>query len=72
MNPQQLVKPFLIAGGLVIAALALGMPVAYLAFALVIVACPLMMYFMMRGMDHGGTTQRERQDEPVPPNHEHH
>jgi hypothetical protein len=30
-----------------------GVPLASLLFPLVLLACPLMMIFMMRGMDHG-------------------
>jgi hypothetical protein len=36
-----------------VGALALGIPLATLAFLLIVLACPLMMFFMMRGM-HGG------------------
>ena len=36
----------------VVGALALGVPLGDLAFLLIVLACPLMMFFMMRGM-HG-------------------
>ena len=72
MDPQKLIKPLLVAGGLAIVFLALGVPTAYLAILLLIVACPLMMFFMMRGMDHGGTAGRDSADEHISPTHEHH
>lgn len=42
----------------VIAVLGLfGVPVgSYLPFALILLVCPLMMFFMMRGMSHGGAS----------------
>ncbi|WP_327727821.1 DUF2933 domain-containing protein [Streptomyces sp. NBC_00487] len=36
-----------------VGALALGVPLGDLALLLIVLACPLMMFFMMRGM-HGG------------------
>lgn len=33
-----------------------GVPLGTLLVLLLILACPLMMIFMMRGMDHGGTS----------------
>ncbi|WP_067022360.1 DUF2933 domain-containing protein [Streptomyces dysideae] len=38
----------------VVGALALGVPVGTLAVAAIVLACPLMMFFMMRGMHGGG------------------
>jgi hypothetical protein len=38
----------------VVGALALGVPLGDLAFLLIVLACPLMMFFMMRGMHGGG------------------
>ncbi len=72
MDPRQLVKPLLLAAGLGIVLFAMGVPVYYLVLLLVIVACPLMMFFMMRGMDHSGATDRDRADEQAPSTHEHH
>ena len=44
-----------LAGAIVVGALVLaGVPLASLLLPLVLLACPLMMIFMMRGMDHGG------------------
>ncbi|MEU5894207.1 DUF2933 domain-containing protein [Streptomyces sp. NPDC047461] len=37
----------------VVGVLALGVPLGDLAFLLIVLACPLMMFFMMRGT-HGG------------------
>ncbi len=54
MNHQRYIRPaiFGIAGVAVLAAL--GLPVVSLLPFLIFLACPLMMVFMMRGMDHGG------------------
>ncbi|MCZ7537209.1 MAG: DUF2933 domain-containing protein [Acidimicrobiia bacterium] len=54
MNHQQMAKPALIAVAVLVALVIAGLPVGYLGFGLLILACPLMMFFMMRGMDHGG------------------
>lgn len=44
-----------IAGSIVVGAVILaGVPLATLLFPLVLLACPLMMIFMMRGMSHDG------------------
>lgn len=56
MNTQQMAKPALIAGAVLVALVVAGLPVAYLGLLVLILACPLMMFFMMRGMggmDHG-------------------
>ena len=46
---------FVLAAAIVVGALVLaGVPLAALALPLILLACPLMMIFMMRGMDHGG------------------
>ena len=71
MNLQSLMKPLLAAGAFVIVLAALGVPVGYLALPLLIVACPLMMFFMMRGMDHNGGADRSSSDD-APRRHEHH
>lgn len=56
MNPQKMVKPVIIATVALAALVIVGLPLGYLAFTLLILACPLMMYFMMRGMDHGNSS----------------
>ena len=54
MNHQQMIKPMLI-GVAVLSVLGLaGLPVLNYLPLLVILACPLMMMFMMGGMNHGG------------------
>ena len=54
MNYQRFVGPALILVAALAVAAVLGVPVfAYLPVALVALACPLMMVFMMKGM-HGG------------------
>ncbi|MCX4585941.1 DUF2933 domain-containing protein [Streptomyces sp. NBC_01481] len=51
----------------VVGALALGVPLGTLAFLLIALACPLMMFFMMRGM-HGGDDMKGRgHDHDDPP-----
>lgn len=43
-----------LAGAIVVGAAVLaGVPLASLLFPLILLACPLMMIFMMRGMNHG-------------------
>jgi hypothetical protein len=55
----------------VVGALALGVPVATLFFLAIVLACPLMMFFMMRGMHgqdmHGGHDQHrdDRDEDPL-------
>lgn len=46
-----------------VGALWAGVPLAGLAPALIILACPLMMIFMMKGM-HGSDSQHRDPDEP--------
>lgn len=54
MNYQRFVGPAVIFVAALAVAAILGVPVlAYLPIALVALACPLMMIFMMRGMSHG-------------------
>jgi len=43
----------------VVGGLALGVPLGTLAFLAILLACPLMMFFMMRGM-HGGDDMQGR------------
>lgn len=46
---------FVLAGAVLVAALVLsGVSIGAVLYPLAILACPLMMIFMMRGMDHGG------------------
>lgn len=45
----------------------LGVPIGGLALVLFLVACPLMMFFMMRDMGHGPS--RERDDAHAGHNH---
>ena len=71
MDLQKLIKPLLVAAGFVAVLLLLGVPRSYLVLPLLIVACPLMMFFMMRGMNHDNAAGQHRQDESVPPTHEH-
>lgn len=56
MNHQQMIKPMLIGVGIFVVLGIAGLPVLNYLPLLIILACPLMMIFMMRGMghDHGG------------------
>ena len=59
--------------GLVVLA-ALGVPVlSYLPLLAIVAICPLMMIFMMRGMDHGGSTRNDadRGNHRTPTEHQH-
>jgi len=50
------------AAGVFIVLAALGVPVlTYLPVLAVLAICPLMMVFMMRGMDHGGHASGQRE-----------
>lgn len=54
---------YAVAMAILIVGLALaGVPVETLIVLPLVLACPLMMVFMMRGMDHG--TPRDRDDHP--------
>ncbi|WP_354637155.1 DUF2933 domain-containing protein [Kitasatospora camelliae] len=46
----------------VVGALALGVPVGTLALLGIVAVCPLMMFFMMRGMHGMGDDDRRRHD----------
>jgi hypothetical protein len=56
--------------GLVVLA-AFGVPVlAYLPLLAIVAICPIMMFFMMKGMDHGGGSKRDDTDR-TPSTHRH-
>ncbi|MFE6282642.1 DUF2933 domain-containing protein [Streptomyces sp. NPDC057877] len=62
---------------LVVGALMVGVPLESMVWLALVAACPLMMFFMMRGMHgqdmHGGHDQhREDRDEDPPRQHDHH
>jgi hypothetical protein len=54
----------------VVGALALGVPVGTLGFLAVVLVCPLMMLFMMRGM-HGGHGQNPTGEDDRTTPHDH-
>ena len=64
MNHQQMIKPMLIGVGILFVLGLAGLPVLAYAPLLIILACPLMMIFMMRGMDHGGGNDQAAQRDP--------
>jgi hypothetical protein len=68
MNHQQMIKPAMIGLALLFALGLAGLPVLDYLPLLFLLACPLMMIFMMGAMNHGGD-QAERQDHS-PADHE--
>ena len=56
-----------VAGFLVLAAF--GVPVLSYAPLLILLLCPLMMMFMMAGMDHGGDSRDRDEDRPASHRH---
>ena len=61
MNHEQMIKPALIGVGLLAVLVVAGLPIAYLGFGLLILACPVMMFFMMRSMGHGEEKPKDHQ-----------
>lgn len=59
MNHQQMIKPMLIGAGILFVLGLAGLPVLTYAPLLIILACPLMMIFMMVGMNHGGEHEEQ-------------
>lgn len=60
-NHRNHLNLLLAAAGVLIVLAALGVPVlAYLPVLVVLAICPLMMVFMMRGMDHSGQDSGQR------------
>jgi DUF2933 family protein len=59
--------------GLVVGLVALGVPASTLLVAALVLACPLMMVFMMSGMHsgHGGADQSIERRSPAPEDHDH-
>ncbi len=53
MNHQGMFKPILIAAAVPAVLGIVGVPVGVVVWPLILLACPLMMFFMMRGMGHG-------------------
>ena len=66
MNHQQMLKPMLIVAGLLVVLGVAGVPVGNFAVLLVLLVCPLMMFFMMRGMDHGGGQSHDEHSHSAP------
>ncbi|WP_063728839.1 DUF2933 domain-containing protein [Streptomyces sp. RTd22] len=63
MNKEQIKKNYglyaIALAIVIVGAVALGVPVQTLVLLGVVLACPLMMFFMMRGM-HSGQNQNDR------------
>ena len=55
MNNGPMLKLMLVGGGVFVALAALGVNITTLLPLVILLGCPLMMFFMMRGMDHGGS-----------------
>lgn len=64
MNSSQLAKPLLVAAAAFALFAAAGVPLGYLGFLLLILACPAMMFLMMRGMDHTTRPDEHSADRP--------
>lgn len=62
MNHQKMIKPMLIGVGVLFVLGLAGLPVLNYVPLLIILACPLMMMFMMGGMNHGGGQQGAQHD----------
>jgi hypothetical protein len=75
MNKHNYGKCAIAVAIVVVGALALGAPPATLVWLALVVACPLMMFFMMRGMHdqgmHGGHGHADRDEDPLH-KHDHH
>jgi hypothetical protein len=78
MHSTQLRYLLIAAGGIVVGLLVAGTSVQRLAPFVLLLACPLMMIFMMRGVDHGQhgghDANRPNTDRPAgqtPREHEH-
>lgn len=54
MNHSQMLKPMLIGAAVLFGLSLFGVPVGNFLPFLLLLVCPLMMVFMMRGMNHGG------------------
>jgi hypothetical protein len=57
-----MIKPMLIGVGILFVLGLAGLPVLTYVPLLIILACPLMMMFMMGGMNHGGGQQGAKHD----------
>ena len=58
--------------GLVVGLVFAGVPVGTLLVVPLVLACPLMMIFMMRGMDHGGAADDRGQRSEHEQRRDHH
>lgn len=63
MNQKQMINTAVIAGVVLVVLVIAGLPFEYLGFLVLIVACPLMMFFMMRGMNRGGVESHDHDDD---------
>lgn len=71
-NHRNHLNLLLAAAGVLIVLAALGVPVlTYLPVLAVLAICPLMMVFMMRGMDHGGQASGPREADRSDEAHHH-
>ena len=62
MNHQQMIKPMLIGAGVLVVLGVAGFPVGSYLPLLILLVCPLMMLFMMGGMNHGGGERSDQHD----------
>lgn len=64
MDHQHLTKPAVAVVAVLAVLVIAGAPLGSLAILLVFLACPLMMFLMMRGMDHSGGGDRSPDENP--------
>ena len=65
MNHQQMIKPILIGVGILFVLGLAGLPVLTYVPLLIVLACPLMMIFMMVGMNHGHDHGEQQDHSPA-------
>ncbi len=64
MSHERVLNALLVAAVIGIALAALGVPLLAYAPLLILLACPLMMFFMMRSMSNGGPADRSTPPAP--------
>jgi hypothetical protein len=65
VNHQHMIKPMLVGAAVLVALGIAGVPVGTFVPFLILLTCPLMMFFMMRGMTHGASAQGDHDHSPA-------
>ena len=60
MNHERMLKPLLAVAVVLLLLAAAGVSIGAVLVPLAVLACPLMMFVMMRGMDHGRHEHHDR------------